>query len=360
MKYQEFIVLDVETTGVDSKQDDIIEFAAVKLDINGQVIDELDFLISTSQTLSPTIIALTGITQSDVDGQPSMETFVSKIDKFCGDLPIVGHNIGFDIEFLISKGCGIKNNPGLDTLELAYTVLPFQNFYRLEYLSKHFNFPSQPAHRAMADVLATVDLFKLLVHQVADVNDSAKEQINRLVNEDTWQWQWLFASTPDFGSDRFQVTNDTTIADKLIEETKQGTKYLEKIENKKNGKTNLIETHFPISSLGLTMSYIASVKPAVLVVQDKLMKQLDWQSINNLSYDIDRPAELTYRENSEVELIESGISIGALEARLITKIIIFKEEWGRDYSKLHLTRDEEYQFAQKFSSLDKEVSKANN
>src|SRR5680860_71613 len=109
--YKEFIVLDVETTGVDSKIDDIIEFAAVKLDIRGQVIDKLDFLISTSQTLSPTIIALTGITQKDLENEPPMEEFVSKINDFCGDLPIVGHNIGFDIEFLLSKGCDVKNNP---------------------------------------------------------------------------------------------------------------------------------------------------------------------------------------------------------------------------------------------------------
>jgi len=380
MKYKEFIILDVETTGVNSQQDDIIELAAVKVNALGKVVDKLDFLTSTPQILSPTIQVLTGITQADIEGKPPIGEMVSEVEKFVGDLPIIGHNIGFDIEFLINKGCNIKDNPALDTLELAYTVLPYQNFYRLEYLARHFNFPNQPAHRAMADVLATVDLFKLLVHQVADLQASTKEQINRLVGKDAWQWQWLFADTPNFGDERFKTTEDSTIADKLTKDIKQSNEYLKKIEAVKNDKVNFIETHFPISSLGLALSYAASAKPAILIVPEKLIKQLDWQSINNLTYDIYLPARLTYRENSEVELVESGISIGALEARIITKIIIWKNEWsltreglspsqktlkvgdrsggGRDYAKLYLTREEEYQWEQKFSSLSPESSKA--
>lgn len=358
MKYNEFIILDIETTGVDSKSDDIIEFAAVKINASGEIIDKLNFLISTKQTLSPTIIALTGISQEALDGQPTINEVRLQIEDFVGDAPIVGHNIGFDIEFLIAHGCDVKNNPALDTLELAHTVLPYQDFYRLEYLAKRFSFSNQPAHRAMTDVLATVDLFKLLVHQVADIQASTREQINRLVDEDTWQWQWLFAETPDFGDKRFEVAYNTAVVDKLTEDVKRSSEYLIKIEDAKSSKVNFIETHFPVSSLGLALSYAISAKPAVLVVPEKIIKQLDWQSVADVTVDLYRPAELTYRENSEVELVESGISIGALEARIITKIVIFKEEWGRDYTKLYLTREEEYQWEQKFSPLSPEFSRA--
>ncbi|RLC37876.1 hypothetical protein DRH29_00470 [candidate division Kazan bacterium] len=359
MKYQEFIVLDLETTGVDSKTDDIIEFAAVKLDASGNIIDQLDFLVSTDQVLSPTIIALTGIRPEDIRDQPAIEELIPQIEQFCGDLPIVGHNIGFDIEFLVAKGCDVKLNPVLDTLELAHTVLPYQDFYRLEHLAKHFNFVHQPAHRAMADVLATVDLFKLLVHHVADLQASTRQQINQLVGEDTWQWQWLFANPLDFGDERFKAVSDTTVTNGLAEDIEQSGEYLSKINDVKSGKVNFIETHFPVSSLGLALSYAVSVKPAVLIVPEKMIKQIDWQSIiAGATVDFYYPAKLTYREGSEVELVESGIPIGALEARIITKIIIFKEEWGRDYAKLYLTREEEYQWEQKFSSLGSETSRA--
>src|SRR5690349_4322239 len=107
MKYQGYIVLDIETTGFDPNRDDAIEVSAVRLDTKGMVVDKLDLLLRANAEISPLVISLTGITPEMVANSPHLDEVKNQIEQFVGDLPIVGHNINFDVDFLVAKGINI-------------------------------------------------------------------------------------------------------------------------------------------------------------------------------------------------------------------------------------------------------------
>jgi DNA polymerase III epsilon subunit family exonuclease len=349
MSYTEFVVLDVETTGVNPATDDIIEFAAVKLDASGQVIDQLDLLISTSQPIVPIVIALTGIRPADLAGQPRIEAVMDKILAFIGTAPIVGHNIGFDIDFLNAKGAALTN-PVLDTLELAYTVLPAQPYYSLEYLSRRFNFAHQPSHRAMADVLATVDLFKLLVGQVTGLQSGTRQQINQLVPAATWTWGWLFHEPLAWSDASGTVAME--ISDYLISEIELARPHLPVITTARPAPVAFWEIDFDVDPLALALLSAADSRPAVVVLPEKVFYQTDWQLTGQALGVSIAPwygSRLVYRPEAEVELANHPELVGSLQARLITKVVIWRHEWGMDYGRLYLSRDEKYQWEQKLA-----------
>ena len=89
------IVLDVETTGLDYTKEKMIEFAAVRLE-NGKIKDKFETLIDPKQHIRKASMAVHGITQEMVEGQPTEEEIMPKIMEFIGDYPIVAHNAIFD------------------------------------------------------------------------------------------------------------------------------------------------------------------------------------------------------------------------------------------------------------------------
>ena len=349
-----YIVLDVETTGVDAKADDIIEFAAVRLDAAGEETARLDFLVGTPQELSPTVIALTGIQPADLSGRPAIAEVMDTIREFIGASPIVGHNIGFDIEFLNAHGAELTN-PVLDTLELAYTILPAQSYYSLEYLTHRFGFPHQPAHRAMADVLATVDLFKFLVGQASGLQPATRDLVNQLVPYGAWTWGWLIHQPLKWQMPKLAPALEENEDERLAREVHNIAPRVADIATAKTGSVNFIETHFDGDPDALALVYATLCPPAVVVVPDRLFYRTDWTQVGKM---IDQtitpryPRSLWYRPDAEVEWAKGQESLSASSAQLITKVIIWRREWAGDYSRLYLSRDEQYQWAQHLAPLE--------
>lgn len=351
MNYTEYIVLDIESTGVDPKRDDIIEVSAVKLNSKGEVIDTLDTLVSTKLLpLRPLVTALTGIKVADLDGQPTIEEILPKVEAFVGDRPIIGHNISFDVEFLHAKGLKLDGDL-LDTLELAQTVLPKQANYSLEGLSWRYNFPHQPSHRAMADVLATTDLVRFLSQQIAGFKASTRKKVLDTLPEGSWNWRWLFAA-PDFTIEKLPTPHITPHTSALIDSSKQAEQYLPDITSALTGKVNFVETHFSIDQLSLALGYALSKQPAVLVVPFNAWREIDWAVVgkaHNIKLLTRDRNEFAYQKDSELDLAKSMPSISATEAKLIAKIIIWRNEWDAEPAKLYLVNDELYQWEQKFA-----------
>ena len=171
------IALDLETTGVNAKNDHIIEVGAVKFR-GDEEIDTLSLLVNPQRKLSSFIVGLTGITQADVDAAPDWDDVKSEVADFIADIPIIGHNVGFDASFLRSHG--VKPSGLYDTMSMAEIALPAGPEYSLGRLSQRFKFLHDNPHRALSDALATRDLFLHLLGIIEKFDRSVIEQIKTL------------------------------------------------------------------------------------------------------------------------------------------------------------------------------------
>lgn len=189
--------LDLETTGFEPKEDSIIEVSFVRFR-DGEKIAEFDQVFAPDKSeLSDFVSHLTGITQDEIDREgQSLVGQRSNIQELIGDSVIVGHNIDFDIRFLIGNEIDVSRNPRLDTHELARILLPLEESYALEVLSEKYKFEHADAHRAMSDVLASKDLFELLMTKLADLPTSYLESVQEvLANHTDWYAKQLFLDT---------------------------------------------------------------------------------------------------------------------------------------------------------------------
>lgn len=124
-----FVVCDLETTGLTPRQHEIIEFGLVLVE-GGQIKDTFYSLVRPKQKLPVSIRCLTGLDDEQLKDSPELCVILPRVLDFLHDYPLVGHNVGFDKEFL-EAAAGKLNNPTYDTLELARIVLTFAPSYRL-------------------------------------------------------------------------------------------------------------------------------------------------------------------------------------------------------------------------------------
>ena len=162
-----YVVIDVETTGLDPFKDHILELAAVKM-INRREADQFQSLVSTTDLVSPVVEKLTGITSKEIlpDGN-LLPTVLSGFLDFVGPLPVVSHNAELDCSFIqvACEDCGIGGfeNDAIDTAALARRKIPGLTDYRSQTLASALGLPVREAHRALPDCLATRDLFVKLI-----------------------------------------------------------------------------------------------------------------------------------------------------------------------------------------------------
>ena len=108
-----YISIDLETTGLNPKEDRIIEIGAIKV-IEGKVVDTFTTFVNPGRKLEERIVELTGIRDEDLADAPTIEEVFPKLEEFLEDLPLLGHSILFDFSFLFSwiilQTCGEKCN----------------------------------------------------------------------------------------------------------------------------------------------------------------------------------------------------------------------------------------------------------
>lgn len=165
-----YVVIDLETTGLDPKNDRIIEVAAITFRGN-DILDEFTTLVNPHRDLPAYITDLTGITQEMVDEAPGMFGLRARLRAILGDHVLVGHNVGFDLGFLQAERLG-SSNKRLDTISLATILYPDAGRYGLEALAHYLNLPlpaGGQTHRALEDAELTVELFLALQEQAQKI-----------------------------------------------------------------------------------------------------------------------------------------------------------------------------------------------
>jgi DNA polymerase-3 subunit epsilon len=175
--HQPFIVADLETTGLNSETDEVLEFAAVQVTPDGGIAGEFSTLVRVARRVPAEITRITGITQDAIDlqGRPladAMKAFAA----FVGSHPVFFHNAPFDQGF-IKKAASQANvkfvNPVHDTLPMARQAWPSLVTYKLATLAQHVG-ASVPTHRALADAKATLAVL-LAARQRVTSNQEVRE-----------------------------------------------------------------------------------------------------------------------------------------------------------------------------------------
>ncbi|WP_341876647.1 exonuclease domain-containing protein [Defluviitalea saccharophila] len=163
--YNEFIALDVETTGLDPEQDRIIEISLIKFK-DGNPIDSINSLINPKIKIPKEITELTGITNEMVENENTIEDILSEIINFIGTHAIVAHNAIFDIKFLRSacrRFFDDENyyieNPIIDTLKLSRLIFKDLPNHKLPTVLDHINYSASEHHRSYADALGAAQIY---------------------------------------------------------------------------------------------------------------------------------------------------------------------------------------------------------
>ncbi len=164
------VVLDFESTGLNTAKARIIEIGAVKLK-EGTVTETFQQLVDPGEPLPEKITEITGITDAALRGQPSAAEVLPKLLEFIGDDPVAAHNASFDVSLLRSelKRLGLKwTGPVLDTLTYARKLYPKLKSYRLGALCKHLKVSLKNAHRAVHDAAATARCLALMFEETRE------------------------------------------------------------------------------------------------------------------------------------------------------------------------------------------------
>jgi len=169
----EFVIFDVETTGLSHLDGDrIIEIAAVKVK-NGQVIDKFYSLINPQRLIPSQATQVNNITDEMVITAPVAAKILPQMIHFIGGACVTGHNVKFDLNFLCYELALIgrrlnDQTPAIDTLKMARDLLPYLSNHKLAYLARSLGVVVNQTHRAMADVELTVAVFLRLLQMATD------------------------------------------------------------------------------------------------------------------------------------------------------------------------------------------------
>jgi len=178
---QTFVVLDLETTGLDYENDEIIEIAAVKIK-RGLIVDEFSSLVKAKRSIGTDVQLLTGINDAMLQDQPSIEQLIPAVSDFIGDSIPVAHNADFDRSFLTRYWP--DQRLWIDTVVMSQIVYPCQPSHSLGWLTRALEIPHDQAHRAMSDAMATAQLFMGMIRELEAFSPVVKEDLLHLAEKD--------------------------------------------------------------------------------------------------------------------------------------------------------------------------------
>ncbi len=170
----EYVAFDLETTGLSSLHDTIIEIGAAIMKGN-EVLSTFQTFVDPHRPLQPKIVDLTGINDQMLAGQPDISEAMPKFLEYVGSRPLCAHNADFDIGF-VTAACeklGLPFHPTyVDTLILAQNLMPELGKYKLNIVADALSLPDFNHHRASDDAITCgyllMRFFKMMQEQGLD------------------------------------------------------------------------------------------------------------------------------------------------------------------------------------------------
>ena len=176
------VVLDFETTGLNTRKDRMIEFGAAKL-AHGQIVDAIDLFINPGIPLPQKIKDLTHITDQEVQSGKPPEEALKDILHFIGDCPVAAHNAKFDISILqneLKRVGQTFEGTVLDTLSFARKLYPEMKSHKLGSVCKKLGVTLKDAHRAVNDATATAHCLALMLDEAQKQGCGTLDALNDL------------------------------------------------------------------------------------------------------------------------------------------------------------------------------------
>ncbi|EGT3600384.1 AAA family ATPase [Clostridium perfringens] len=170
LEKENIIVFDVESTGVNVTEDEIIQIAAIKLNKKGEVVDKFEKFLKNKKPVKDSYY-VHGFSDEMLqrigeDKEKVLKEFV----EYSKDSIIVGHNVQYDINILCSEL--ERSNLGkpkfktfYDTLDIYRRFYPGNINYKLENLSNVYDTKHKPSHDAMDDIIATGELLVRAINE---------------------------------------------------------------------------------------------------------------------------------------------------------------------------------------------------
>ena len=165
---KDVVFLDIETSGLNPKNSEILEIGAIKVDKENNI-SIFDTLVKNKFKVPPEIFSLCkNLNQKDLDKAPLLDEVKKDFLDFIEDKTIICHNKNFEKEFL-SLHIGKINNKFIDSMELAAILEPFHREFNLDYLKKAITKNKEDeVHRAIYDVVDTIDVVNALILRFKD------------------------------------------------------------------------------------------------------------------------------------------------------------------------------------------------
>lgn len=180
MLLDEFVAIDVETTGLRPNQQRVIEIALIRYE-QGREVRRFESLIHPQRAIPRFISELTSITDAHVSDAPPFSDIATQVIEFVGDSLIVGHNVGFDISFINAE---LKRadqptliNDRFDTLGIAKRLLHGLRKANLARVAEHLGLSTTKLHRAASDASLTAEVALRLVAEAMQQGVTSLDQL---------------------------------------------------------------------------------------------------------------------------------------------------------------------------------------
>lgn len=157
-----YVVVDMETSGLDYKKNKILEIGAVLSNSRGDILDKFHNIIKQDIKLDKNIVELTGITEMDLSKGKNEREVLESFLEFIKNYPLVGYNFNFDMSFLNHslENNSLKeiNNKSYDLKYFVKLEKLFMKNYKLETALKEYGIDKRVKHRALEDAIMTQEL----------------------------------------------------------------------------------------------------------------------------------------------------------------------------------------------------------
>ena len=165
----DYTIIDLETTGFSPQYDEIIELGAIRVR-NNEIVDTFSKLIRPGIALNPFIQELTGITDEMLEYAATLDDVIDEFIEFIGDDIVVGHNVGFDVNFIYDNLLRLRgtyfSNDSVNTLRISKKLIKELRHHSLYDLCLYYGIEEEKGHRSLVDCKTTYQLFNILKKQV--------------------------------------------------------------------------------------------------------------------------------------------------------------------------------------------------